>query len=115
MSTSTQQYIIQGVRIPYKNDTYELYEDYIDDLRTDLITHHNGLRVLYDGRNGEYIVIGRIIAKSARYETIDGPFRIPDIDVTQAEMVAALINSNFPGHDIDPLVDISTWFVTHYR
>lgn len=114
MSVSTNQYIFIGVKLPYKNDTYELYEDYQDNGYKAEIKHHNGLAVIYDGMNGKYILVGSILLKSELNRELDVVYQFKELDPVLKEMLAALINTHFPGHDVEP-VDIGTWFVTHYH
>lgn len=118
MSVRTNQYLIQGVKLPYNShqSRYDDYEPYFDDGRSLVIKPYKGLNVIFDGMNGKFIIIGRIIVKAVIDESIAGPIKIPEIDSNTADMIANLINVSFPDPDINfEAVDIGTWIVTHYH
>lgn len=116
MSVDTTQYIITGVKVPqdFEGGSYEACEDFIDNGHDKAIKHKNGIAVIYDGRSGEYILIGRIKHKSQMDQPLDGPFSFANVLPDEAEMLTGLINLSFPNLKIEP-VDISVWFVTHYH
>lgn len=115
MSVAINQYLILGVKLPYdKSVPYETFEDYIDNGYKPDIIHKNGLACVYDGMDGKYIMLGRILEKSPVGYTIDGPYCWEPVKEERAEMIAGLINLSFPHLNVIPS-DISTWFVTHYH
>lgn len=115
MSVSTNQYLILGVKLPYERETsYEDFEPYIDNGYKPDIIHKNGLACIYDGMNGNYIMLGRIIEKSPRDEQIDGPYCMEAVDPERAEFISGLINLSFPKIVVSAQ-DIKLWIVTHYH
>ena len=76
MSTQINTYVIFGVELPYKpfegRDDFEPYTD----SPFKGIEHHKGLCVLEDGMNGEYIIIGRVLAKTANNDHFNGVVNI---------------------------------------
>jgi len=115
MSVATNQYLILGVKLPYKGEShYEDFEDYIDNGYKSEILHKNGLACVYDGMDGKYIMLGRIIEKSPVDERIDGPFCFYPVDPEKADLTAGLINLSFPKIVVSAQ-DIKLWFLTHYH
>src|SRR5690349_15582244 len=87
MSVQRNQYLMWGVKKPYefakeweaankKDDPdfdgfYNHFEKFIDDSAFDSkITEVDGIFCLFDGMNGKYIVIGKVLAKSSDHEPI---------------------------------------------
>ena len=116
MSVRTNQYILVGVRIPYEKggDQYEKFEPFIDTGYDAEPKHHDGLAVVFDGMSGGYILIGYINYRSGLDENLDGPIRIQAVDDTVKEMLAGLINVNFPWLNVTA-DQVDPWFVTHYH
>lgn len=124
MSVRTNQYIMHGIKLPYKQKFdqevwSERLEPYLDNGYEPEIKHHNGLAAVADGRNGQWIFIGRIIAKSEIDFHIDGPYSFEQCSTEIAEMIASLINTNFEELTSDGIefeaIDIRTYFFTHYH
>lgn len=115
MGVSTNQYLILGVKLPYdKAVPYETFEDYIDSGYKSDIIHKNGLACIFDGMNGKYVMLGRILEKSRLNEMLDGPYCWEPVDPERADLIAGLISLSFPHITVVPS-DIKTWFVTHYQ
>ena len=108
MSTQSNQYLMLAVRIPYNNDTYQKYEKY-EDSPYKGIQHYKGLAVKYDGRDGRYIFIGRVLQKSEEGSVIAGPIAIEPADSTLVETVKALIETQFGIID----ADVKLWLFEH--
>lgn len=109
MSVRTNQYVIYGVRLDYDSVDkfwYDKYEDYIDSGYGDL-TEKNGLTVIFDGMNGHYIFIGKVIARS----DIDEPLYGVTLLEPPATPLGSLIYQYFGVEDPDPKL----WLVTHYH
>jgi hypothetical protein len=89
MSVQTTQYVMLGNRFKY-DDFYnrvqrrvatnprdaeaeldkwrdEVEDLYYDNTHSDDIHHHQGIAIVSDGMNGEYVCVGYIIAKSNEY------------------------------------------------
>lgn len=117
MSVQINQYIMIGVRIPFPgkhDDFYEKYESFMEDSAFNSnISHKEGIFCLFDGMNGKYVIIGRVMAKSSDGEYLaDGePIELPlTLTELEQELISESINRNF-GID-EPL---KTFFVTKYR
>jgi len=81
MSIHRNYYILIGVRYEYIefNDKFKGvdYGVYCDSA-FEGIEHYKGLCVLYDGMNGEYVMVGRVLYKTKNMEDIYGPVNISD-------------------------------------
>lgn len=73
MSVQVNTYVILGVELPYKpfKDRYDEFEPYMDSA-FEGIKNHNGLCVLFDGMDGKYIIVGRVLAKTKNHGHFDG-------------------------------------------
>ena len=114
MSTQINQYIIYGIKLnyeDYKGDVwYDKFEPYMDSPFKG-IKHHNGLCVLFDGMDGDYIVIGHVV-----YKTDDGghfadAVPIGELSDREREFVRNNINLAF-GIDAE---NSQYYVVGHYR
>jgi len=87
MSVQQNHYEIIGAKFGYnefhkelmaaKGLTEEEVEDLLDDYHDSAfkgIQHHNGLCIICDGMNGEYVYVGHILQKSGNYGRI-GEFK----------------------------------------
>lgn len=116
MSVNFNQYIFFGVKLPYENqddDSYEKFEPYIDNCYKKEITGHNDISCIYDGMNGHYIMLGRIILKGEMdVPFCDEPFKIPELDYLTKIAVAGDIRKNFPDVNVTPF-DVKAYVLTH--
>lgn len=114
MGTRTNTYVVLGVKLDYEHFSEEQEEDLLEPYKDSAyrgIEHHNGLCVISDGMGGNYIVAGRVLAK-----TIDDEGR--GIDMTECDTspelfaeVAGLLTEHL---DIEnPEVQVLAF--THYR
>ena len=124
MSTQTNQYLMYGINVPVKwikewnkneknsgKDWYNTFESFMDDSPyNSKVNHKDGIFMLYDGMNGDYIIIGKVEKKSSDGEFIDGPIALTDLPTTQKDAIAESIKRNF---DLEG--EMKWWFVTHYR
>ena len=110
MSVQANTYAMIGAILPYRNDLYDSLEPYMDSAFKG-IHHHEGLCVLYDGMNGEYIAVGRVIAKSGNHEGFVAPVRFPDLEEFEAFEIESGIRALFP----DEAVHVEPFVLTHYR
>lgn len=92
MSTQVNTYVILGVRLPYVNDTYEKYEKYMDDAFN---PRQQGLVVLYDGRDGRYIIIGHVVAVTDEGGSFDDVIEIEPPKEKLLKSIAAEIKAHF--------------------
>lgn len=109
MSVQANTYLMCGVVRRYDEwkDKYKALEPYMDSAFTG-IEHHNRLCVLYDGMNGKYVAIGRVLAKTGNGDGFDEPIKIiepDDVDEIQ-EAVSMLVGT--------PLT-VGMFVLTHYR
>lgn len=118
MSIQRNRYIIIGCKYNYKefNEKYNDYEKYVspylDSSFDEKIIEHNGLSMIYDGMNGQYVYIGKIIEKTKDYEVIER-FCFDDYaDEEEKDLINAIIKTEFPKLPDKP---INVYLVTHYR
>jgi hypothetical protein len=124
MSTQINQYVIYGINLPYQfhkdweklnpdkgdwDDNFDKFEN--DSAFTDKINHHDGIFCLFDGCNGNYIIIGRVLEKTDDHGYIQGPTCFQEPTEMEKEFIGNSITRNF---GIDK-PDMKIWFVTHYR
>lgn len=112
MSVQVNTYIAFGAMMPFSTlneDEYDTYEPYMDSAFKG-IHHHNGLCVIRDGMNGEYVFIGRVLAKSRVHEHFDQAMT-PEVTPTEMELIGNLIASQF---DIAK-PEVKLWIFSHYR
>lgn len=76
MSTVCTHYVIYGARVDFDSDLSEKLEDYIDDPHSDSTNPKDRLTALIDGMNGEYIILGEVLAKAGQ----EGFEQIVDVD-----------------------------------
>ena len=113
MSVSVNTYVILGYKFEIDDLPYEECEPYLDSCHEG-IKHHKGLFVLYDGMNGGYSIIGRVLAKTQNNMYFEDPFTV-EADLTQKELIAGYINTLLkPFEDIKP-DEIKLWVVSHHR
>ena len=124
MSVQQNSYIVVGAKFPFPQfgedyDAEEAWHDkcepYLDSPFKSAIVEHNGLSVFKDGMNGNWVIIGKCLAKTGNY---DGFGDVVHLDGAVQEAIdgewdgiASLITDKF-GY-VDP--DISLMVFTHYR
>lgn len=109
MSTHTAQYVLLGVCLPYDNNSYEAYEAFAESMYDK--TPRPGMVTIYDGRDGRYIFIGKILYRSDMDSVLDGPIDLSNAaDPTTVELLSQLITITFEIEE----PDIRVWFFTHY-
>lgn len=116
MSVQTNTYIMVGVMLPYDSFTEEQHEQDFDDYCDSAykgIHHHNGLCVLADGMQGEYVAIGRVLKKT---NDQNGDYCLSEpVDCSLSDdlrdEVSLLLTENF-GLDKP---DVKIWAFTHWR
>jgi len=65
MGTTRTDYVMLAVKLPFDaiDPELDILYEYNDNGYEQKVTKHNGLTSVSDGMNGEYIFIGRVIAK----------------------------------------------------
>lgn len=115
MSVQANTYIMRGAIFAYKDvearATYERLEPYMDDAFKG--AHHNdGICVLFDGMNGNYVVAGEVYTKSRNHEGLQQVFTLPDssLDPDKDRALQGKIEAliGLPAH-------INWVVLTHYR
>jgi len=130
MGVDRTDYVIVGVNVPYDDfyagvshpndgdgmDHYEKYcEPYVDDSHKSEIHERDGLTMIFDGMNGKYVIVGRVLAK-ARASHGEG---LPMIDCSlppesEVKLLSALIGKCFPFLDMAHY-PIRVWALAHYH
>jgi hypothetical protein len=118
MSTQINQYLIYGVKLDYNEESekhdedalFEHFERFTDNSFTDEM-NPNGLHCLFDGMNGDYILVGRCLKKSANHEMIEG-FTIAPIEPAMTDMLRSRLKTEL-GLDVKE-TDLALHFITHY-
>jgi hypothetical protein len=107
MSVTTNTYVMLGCLFDLKtlradhpdiSDRLELYEDGT----TDLIVHVGGVCCLYDGMNGDYVIIGKVIAKTGPENMFEKPVMIDPVPTSDFIVLRREIANLLPGSDIPP-------------
>ena len=112
MSVQSNQYLIYGARLDFKkyadDEDYERFGRYMDSAFDDTM-NPNGLHCLYDGKSGQYIVIGRCLSKSPEGGTVES-MEIPSIGPDLAEMTHLLVRA-----ELGIEAPMALHLITHYR
>ncbi len=117
MSVQCNTYVMIGATFPYElfrdDDVYKKLEPFQDNAFKS-IHHHEGLCVLIDGMNGDYVAVGVVLAKSADHEGLVAPLVIRTTAEETAGVATAITNSigkivNLPEFKVTPIV------LSHYR
>ncbi len=105
MSTQINQYLMYGILLPYSfhkewekennDDFYEKFEEFIEDSSYDSkVNHVEGIHCLFDGRDGRFIIIGRVIAKSKDGELLGCETAITIMDDKFTELEKELLSTS---------------------
>jgi len=111
MSTQLNHYVIFGEVFPYDElkgsyDKLEAYMDSAFEPRRNL----NNLCVLFDGMDGEYVVVGYAVEKTKNHQGFAAPIRIDPGEHPNAAAIRAEIKS-LTGKDVEGRFIV----VSHYR
>jgi hypothetical protein len=115
MSTNQNTYVVLGTKLPYDlfKDKFDQLEPYMDDA-FEGIHHHDRLCVLYDGMNGGYVIIGKILAKTKNHQGFEQPIILNDTStmrLIQGDITYLLFNKL----KLDTTFEVNLIVVTHYR
>lgn len=120
MSTQTNQFLMYGMKLdPDKltNKLYDKYETFMDDSAyTTTVNHKDGIFACYDGMNGKFLIVGKVIEKSEDGELIDGPI---EFDGLLGSKEKGFIKQSIQ-HNFAELLPETEWacsyiFLTKYR
>ena len=117
MGTRVNQYFMYGILVPYNwyrkweqgtgRSFHAVFADFMnDDVDTDDIS------CLFDGRDGRFIIIGKVLERSADDEYLgsDQPIRVPEFDEIDKIGIRESVKKNF---DLEG--QFHFYFVTQYR
>lgn len=124
MSTQINQFLIWGIKKPYSwhkqweeetdigKEFCETFKSFAEDSAFEsTVNHKDGIFCLFDGKNGKYIFIGRVLAKAKHGELLgDEPIMLRPPTKLEKEFIRNSVVKNF---GIDG--DFRLWLVTHYR
>ena len=124
MSTVRNQYFMYGILMSYNwhkewetktgKNFYNTYEEFMSDNAYDtIIRHKDGIFCLFDGRDGKYIIIGRVLQKTGDDDPFlgnDKPLKVPELDEHEKMIIknSVLKHFGFKGK-------FNFYFITHYR
>jgi hypothetical protein len=125
MSVQTNQYLFYGVMKPFEyvkqwekdnnKDFYDTFEGFMDDSAfKKTVTHNDGIFCLFDGMNGKYIIIGRVLEKGSDDEPFIAngkPMSFDTFPEVEHFAIFESIEKNF-GISDEPL---KYWLITNYR
>jgi hypothetical protein len=124
MSTSANQYFMYGILVPFMwhkeweaktgKEFYVTFEKYIEDKAYEELTRHkDGIFCLFDGRDGKFIIIGRVLKKSSANDPFlgnDKPLKVPILEDYEKIIIEDAVYRHF---DLDG--EFNYYFVTRYR
>ena len=120
MSVQVNTYVMCGAVLPYDvlyGDEWDgKLDPYLDSARGP-IHHHNRLCVLVDGMNGEYVAIGRVLAKTEEGQPFTAPIqcRFPTEDQGAQHMQIAMDMHELLGDAMASVGLIGWHVISHYR
>lgn len=127
MSTQINQFLVWGLKMPYQwhkdwerenqkinpEDFYTRFQSFMDDSAfTETVNHKDGIFCLFDGRDGRFIIIGRVIQKSKDGEFLADhePLSPPEFTELEKELLRNSVHRNF-----GIAGEFKFWFVTQFR
>lgn len=78
MSVRVNTYVMEGALFQYEllKDRFDHLEPFMDSA-FEGIKHKDGVCVLFDGMNGDYVAVGRVIAKTGNHQHFEyGPISL---------------------------------------
>lgn len=124
MSTQINQYFMYGILVPYDwykewekksgKDFHDTFNEFMNDNAYDtIIKHKDGIFCLFNGRDGRYIIIGKVLEKTEDDDPFLGngnPLVVPEIEIADK---AEIENAVYRYFELEG--DFHYYFVTHYR
>lgn len=127
MSTRTNTYVLYGVKLPYlfgrqDNDPegdewYQRWEPYLDNGYAETWAEKNGLTAIFDGMNGKWVFIGRVLARSGYDEFLENPVEMV-LTETEKQLIQGLIHFALEKELAPGFAEIPEpqfWVFTHYH
>lgn len=113
-----------GILMPYEwhreweaktgKDFYGTFEKYMEDRSYEEITKHKeGIFCLFDGRDGRYIIIGRVLQRGDEDQPFLGenrPYKVPLLEDYEQVIIEDAVFRHF-----DLQGEFNYYFVTHYK
>jgi hypothetical protein len=111
MSVQANTYVMRGALVPYSEmkGRYDDLEPYMDSAFKG-IHHKDGVCVLYDGRNGKYVAVGRVLAKTENHQGLDEPVFVSDTGVDDEDELHDAVSAI-----VGTPKTLRTFVLTHYR
>jgi hypothetical protein len=106
-----------GVKLPFPKESDGLHARFeaYDDNGYQPVKEYQGLTACFDGMNGRYIFVGKVLARSEINENLDGPLDLEEYTGPSTkwfrESIAALISLQFGIQN----PEVKLWFFTHYH
>jgi len=124
MSTQTNQYFMYGLLMSAgwckewekenNKNFYDTFEEFMKDNAYDtIVKHKDGIFCLFDGRDGRYIIIGKVLRKSEDDYPFLGsgePVVVPEIEMADQAEIEDSVYRHFGVEG-----DFHYYFVTRYR
>jgi hypothetical protein len=89
-------------------------EPFEDNANEEHITTRAGFAVIEDGMSGQYVVIGRILAKTTLQEGFPMTDCMEGCSLRAAETLSLLIDQTFP-FLVDLKRDVKVWLFSHFH
>lgn len=91
---------------------YSTFEDFMDDSAyKSEVVHKDGVFMLFDGRDGRFIYLGRVLAKAKDGDLLgDPPIEVTDLTDLEKEFIRISVERNFGVKG-----DFKHHFITVYR
>ncbi len=124
MSTQVNQYFMYGIHMPYDwhkewegktgKDFHNTFEEFMKDNAFNTnISHKDGIFCLFDGRDGRFIIIGRVLAKTTDEDPFiasDEPYKVPQLLPIEEDGIKARVKKYFGLEG-----EFNYYFITRYR
>jgi len=111
MGVQRTHYVMLAAKLPFDtfdfDKDYKKYHQYEDNGYEFKVTEHNGLTIISDGMNGEYVFIGKVIKKVLEYDALV-PTNCSVFSPEERYIIADSIKIEF---GIEVVVDV--WAFTH--
>ena len=112
MAVSRDDYIIYGQKWPYDKELMVLVDD-VDQYSRD---REGDLMALVDGMNGEYIIIGKLLARFDEPTGIElNSYSLDDLKAMNREVTTFLHDLEVPGCNLKSAPPLSIHILTHWH
>lgn len=128
MGVCATHYVVAGVKLHYKeafpnsdsDSDSERFDEYFDNAYSDEIINKNDISIIADGMNGDYVVVGKIIAKAVAEHGDGLPMTCCDMSDDEKNKIISLIivlfRDKFPHLQLLlPYLVCRVYAFTHYH